>query len=96
MRVSWPKLFALGSLARASQASPVPSQNASHVQPFHIDLSSRVPRLLEQIQRTKLPAQPVYVDTGNAKGITLHDLKSFQKQWLTDFDWESEQKHLNK
>lgn len=96
MRVSWAKLLALATLTVPGQASFLPSQNASQVQPFHIDLSSRVPRMLEQIRRTRLPANPVYVDTGNAQGITLHDLKSFQEEWLTEFDWEGEQKDLNK
>ncbi|RAH64240.1 epoxide hydrolase family protein, partial [Aspergillus aculeatinus CBS 121060] len=52
--------------------------------------------MLEQIRSTKLPAQPVYVNTGNAQGITLHDLKSFQQEWLKDFDWKTEQKKINK
>ncbi|RAL11837.1 epoxide hydrolase family protein [Aspergillus homomorphus CBS 101889] len=96
MRVSWASLFALNSLYGTSHASPSRPRNESRVQPFHIDLSSRVPRMLEQIRSTRLPAEPVYVDTGNAKGITLSDLKSFREVWLTNFDWESEQKDLNK
>ncbi|KAM0486369.1 hypothetical protein ACHAPX_001075 [Trichoderma viride] len=96
MRVSLAKLFALGVLAGSSQASAVQPQHTSQVHPFTVNLSSRVPRMLEQIRSTRLLSQPVYVDTGNADGISLHDLKSFQKQWLTAFDWESEQKEINK
>lgn len=96
MRVSWAQVFALGSLLGTGQASPVRSRNASQVQPFHVDLAARVPRMLEQIRSTKLPAHPVYVNTGNAQGITLQDLKSFQQEWLKDFDWKTEQKRINK
>lgn len=96
MRVSLAKLFALGVLAGSSQASPVQPQHTPQVHPFTVNLSSRVPRMLEQIRSTQLLSQPVYIDTGNANGITLHDLKSFQKQWLTAFNWESEQKEINK
>ncbi|RAH51141.1 epoxide hydrolase family protein [Aspergillus brunneoviolaceus CBS 621.78] len=96
MRVLWAQVFALGSLLGTGQTSPVRSRNASQVQPFHVDLAARVPRMLEQIRSTKLPAQPVYVNTGNAHGITLDDLKSFQQEWLKDFDWKTEQKKINK
>lgn len=93
MYTSWAKLLALYFIG-SSQANNI--YNASHMQPFHIDLLARVPRMLEQIRSTQLPTEPVYVDTGNAKGITLHDLKSFKAEWLTGFDWESEEKDLNK
>ncbi|PYH88720.1 alpha/beta-hydrolase [Aspergillus ellipticus CBS 707.79] len=96
MRASWVKLLPLSCLYGASQGSPIHARNNSLIQPFHVDLSSRVPRMLDQIQNTKLPAQPVYVDTGSAKGIALSDLKSFREEWLTDFDWESEQNDINK
>lgn len=96
MRVSFAKSLALGVLAGSSQASPVQPQHPPQVHPFTVNLSSRVSRMLEQIRSTRLLSQPVYVDTGNADGISLHDLKSFQKQWLTAFDWEIEQKEINK
>lgn len=96
MRVSFAKLFALGVLAGSSEANPVQPQHISQVHPFTVNLSSRVPRMLEQIRNTRLLSQPVYTDAGNADGISLHDLQSLQKQWLTAFDWESEQKEINK
>lgn len=96
MRVSFAKLFALGVLAGSSEANPVQPQHTSQVHPFTVNLSSRVPRMLEQIRNTRLLSQPVYTDAGNADGISLHDLQSLQKQWLTAFDWESEQKEINK
>jgi hypothetical protein len=51
--------------------------------------------MLDQIRRTELPEKPIYVNTGTAQGISLSDLKSFQNQWLTRFDWKHEQKELN-
>ncbi|KAL4887549.1 alpha/beta-hydrolase [Aspergillus karnatakaensis] len=96
MKVTWVKLLALNCLVQVGQGNPVPGRNDYHVKPFHIDLSSNVPRMLDQVRRTKLPDEPVYVNTGTAQGITLKDLKSFQKEWLTSFDWGHEQHKLNK
>jgi hypothetical protein len=96
MRVSWAKLFALSCLYEVSQGNPVQSKDGHQLQPFQIDLSSRVPRMLDQIKRTKLPAHPVYINTGTSAGISLSLLESFRTEWLTNFDWDREQKALNK
>lgn len=52
--------------------------------------------MLDQIKRTELPAHPVYVNTGTSAGISLSLLQSFRTEWLTTFDWDREQKALNK
>ncbi|KAL4903751.1 hypothetical protein BDW74DRAFT_155375 [Aspergillus multicolor] len=96
MRVTWTAVFALHSLLRATDASQTHARDDYSLKPFHIDLSSKVPRMLDQIRRTQLPDQPLYIDKGTAKGISLSDLKSFQNQWLTSFDWEHEERDLNK
>jgi hypothetical protein len=96
MRVSWAKLLALSYIYEASQGSPVQVRNEYQLQPFHIDLSSRVPRMLDQIKGTQLPAQPVYINTGTSAGISLSLLESFRTEWLTSFDWNREQEDLNK
>lgn len=96
MRVSWARLFALSCLYEASQGNPVQLRNEYHLQPFHIDLSSRVPRMLDHIKDTKLPAQPVYTNTGTSAGISLSLLESFRTEWLTSFDWDREQADMNK
>ncbi|KAL2843055.1 alpha/beta-hydrolase [Aspergillus pseudodeflectus] len=95
MRFTWVKLLTLNCLFQAGQGSPVHSKDEYHLKPFHIDLSSKVPRMLDQIRRTELPEKPIYVNTGTAQGISLSDLRAFRNQWLTRFDWKHEQKELN-
>lgn len=96
MHVSSATLLALSCLYEASQGNPIQLRNEYQLQPFHIDLSSRVPRMLDQIKGTKLPEQPVYINTGTSAGISLNLLESFQTEWLTSFDWDCEQKEMNK
>jgi hypothetical protein len=96
MRVSWAKLLALSCLYEASQGNPVPSEAGYQLQPFNIDLSSRVPRMIDQIKGTELPAHPVYINTGTSAGISLSLLESFRAEWLNSFDWKREQQDLNK
>lgn len=95
MRTSLAKLLALSCLYEASQGSSVSLGNEYHLQPFHIDLSSKVPRMLGLIKGTNLPAQPVYINTGTSAGISLSLLESFQTEWLTNFDWNLEQQEMN-
>ncbi|KAJ5703964.1 alpha/beta-hydrolase [Penicillium malachiteum] len=66
-----------------------------NLQSFRIDLSAKVPRMIQQIRETQLPNDPIYIDTGTASGMALSDLKSFQKEWLTQFDWNEEEKTMN-
>ncbi|KAJ5890505.1 uncharacterized protein N7473_006733 [Penicillium subrubescens] len=96
MRVSWAKLLALSCLYEASQGNPVPSEAGYQLQPFNIDLSSRVPQMIDQIKGTELPAHPVYINTGTSAGISLSLLESFRAEWLNSFDWKREQQDLNK
>ncbi|KAL3459479.1 alpha/beta-hydrolase [Aspergillus heterothallicus] len=96
MKLTWAKAMALTSLLQPGHASPVHTGNDYHLKPFHINLSSKVPRMLAQIHGTELPEQPLYINEGTAKGISLSDLKSFRHEWLTDFDWNKEQHELNK
>lgn len=96
MRLSLAKLLALSCLYEVSQGSPVPLGNEYQLQPYNIDLSSRVPRMLDLIKGTKLPAQPVYINTGTSAGISLSLLESFQTEWQTIFDWNREQEEMNK
>ncbi|KAJ0419605.1 alpha/beta-hydrolase [Aspergillus carlsbadensis] len=96
MRVPCAKLLALNWLFQAGQGSPLDSEDEYHLKPFLIDLSSKVPRMLDHIRRTELPDNPIWVNEGTAYGISLSDLKSFRNQWLTRFDWKQEQKELNK
>lgn len=65
------------------------------VYPFHIDLSSGIPRMLDQIQGTHLPEQSPYFGVGTSLGIGLDDLKTLRTEWITNFDWEKEQDSMN-
>ncbi|KAL2835837.1 alpha/beta-hydrolase [Aspergillus pseudoustus] len=96
MKTTWRKLLVLNCLFQAGRSSPSNRSNDYHLKPFHIDLSSKVPRMLAQIHGTELPDEPLYVNTGTAKGISLSDLKSLQHEWLTSFNWDREQHELNK
>ncbi|KAK3944086.1 hypothetical protein QBC46DRAFT_337822 [Diplogelasinospora grovesii] len=62
--------------------------------PLTIDLSEKVPRMLDLVGNTRLPDKPLYSDP--AAGIGLGMLKSLQSQWTGgDFDWQKEQASLN-
>lgn len=67
---------------------------------FKIDLSHRVPHMVDMIKRTELPSSELEIainsrnDSTNT-GISLSKLGSLRSQWLYDFDWEKEQLELN-
>ncbi|KAK0756232.1 hypothetical protein N5P37_011147 [Trichoderma harzianum] len=67
---------------------------------FKIDLSHRVPHMVDMIKRTELPSSELEIainsrnDSTNT-GISLSKLGSLRSQWLHDFDWEKEQLELN-
>ncbi|KAJ5753576.1 alpha/beta-hydrolase [Penicillium nucicola] len=96
MHFRWVSCFAFSLVYGISQANPTVSSNASKAQPFKIDLSSRLPRMFDLIRGTQLPTQLSYSGPGSSTGIDLSDLKSLRTEWLTNFDWKTEQKSLNK
>ncbi|KAG8701858.1 hypothetical protein FRC09_005089 [Ceratobasidium sp. 395] len=67
---------------------------AYDVRPFKISLSSKLPHLKDQVQRTKLPSYSVLGNSG--AGIRLSWLKARQSDWLNKYDWAKEQASLNK
>ncbi|CAG8270903.1 unnamed protein product [Penicillium salamii] len=95
MRSPWISFLALGVACRTSQATPTTTAGFK-LQPFQIDLSSNLPRMLDLVRTTRLPAQSPYISTGSSAGISLGDLKALQDEWLTTFDWKKEEKSLNK
>lgn len=70
------------------------------ISPFKIDLSHRVPHMVDMIKRTQLPSSELEAvvnsrnDSTNT-GISLSKLESLRSQWLYSFDWEKEQLELN-
>lgn len=71
------------------------------VKPFKVDLSDRVPHMLDLIRNTQLPSSEFVaaVESLNdtlSTGIPLQTLKDLQKEWITDFNWDEEQASINK
>jgi hypothetical protein len=65
------------------------------VRPFHIELTARIPRMLDQIQNTRLPERFPYSGVDSSFGIDLDVLKALRREWVTDFNWKTEQDSMN-
>ena len=63
------------------------------VKPFKINLDDG--RLLSLARNTHLPTQPEYPGVGSTLGIDLDVLRTLQKNWTTEYDWNAEQQRLN-
>lgn len=87
--------FLFGALAWRYVAAAA-LKKRSDLQPFEIDLSKEVPRLLELVNQTQLPANEEYPGIGATFGIDLSVLKDLQTEWVSDFDWDAQQASLNK
>lgn len=72
------------------------SRSDFDLQPFHIDLSSRVKRLKSLVDGSQLPNEQEFPGAGSSFGIDLDSLKGLQQKWLHDYDWNREQSNLNK
>lgn len=88
-------VFALGLLSEATGTV------TSSVEPLKINLSERVPHMLDLVQRTHLPSTelPAAKDSYNttlSSGMSLSILQSLQKEWVTSFSWEKEQESINR
>lgn len=70
--------------------------NPYNLTKFQVDLSRDVPRMKSLVRDTHLPDRPVYPGLGSSKGIDLDVLKSLRKEWISGFDWEKEQKNMNR
>ncbi|KAJ7162067.1 Alpha/Beta hydrolase protein [Mycena filopes] len=66
-----------------------------NLQPFRIDLGKQVPRLNALVNNTHLPAADLYPGVGQEKGTELDFLRDLRTEWLTAFDWETQQAELN-
>ncbi|KAL6898577.1 Alpha/Beta hydrolase protein [Trichoderma evansii] len=83
-----------GLLTKTSAAS------TPAVKTFTVNLSSRVPHMLDLIERTTLPAAELAAAHANLNmslttGISLDTVKSLQKEWITSFNWTQEQEQIN-
>jgi hypothetical protein len=87
-------VLALGLLSEATRIG------TSIVKTLQINLSERLPHMLDLVQRTQLPSAelPAAKDNYNttlSSGVPLSTLKSLQKEWITNFNWEKEQESIN-
>ncbi|KAJ4245815.1 hypothetical protein NW762_013939 [Fusarium torreyae] len=67
----------------------------SRIEPFKVDLSQYVPRMLNLVKNTKLPETSLYDSLGDTAGIDLKILKQLQREWLENFDWKIEEDDMN-
>lgn len=65
-----------------------------NLRPFELELNAT--RMYDLIGETRLPKQAEYPGLGAKAGIDLGVLKSLKDQWSTTFDWDAEQRALNK
>lgn len=94
MRALLPVSAFFGLLLGTSAAS-IPA-----VKPFTVNLSSRVPHMLDLIGRTTLPAAELAAAHASSNislttGMSLDTLKSLQNEWITSFNWTREEEQMN-
>ena len=92
-------LFCVLVLALGLQ-SEATGTGISSVTPLQINLSERVPHMLDLVRRTHLPSAelPAAKDSYNttlSSGVPLSTLNGFQEEWITSFNWENEQESIN-
>jgi hypothetical protein len=90
----WFQLIVAGCLYDLTHAAPLANETFD-LRPFRIDLSARVPRMLDQVRDTRLPKRFPYSGVDSSFGIDLEVLKALQTEWVTDFSWETEQHSMN-
>ncbi|KAI0969183.1 Alpha/Beta hydrolase protein [Xylaria arbuscula] len=97
-------LLLLGLTMFGLPAGAAPTQNLQ-VTPFKVNLSDRVPHMLDLIRNTQLPSSEFVAarsstsDSTNdtlSTGISLQTLKSLKQKWTTGFNWDKEQASINK
>lgn len=90
--------FSIVSMVAASATALLNGRSKSgyNLKPFTLNLENQVPRMLELIRNTQLPATPEYPDLTFDAGIPLSTLKSLRTEWLTQFDWKREQTAINR
>ncbi|KAJ7700409.1 Alpha/Beta hydrolase protein [Mycena rosella] len=86
-------LLGVAGLSASTYASAT-HNNSFDLKPFKIDLAGEVPRLLDLVRNTRLPAQALYPDVPD-KGIALDFLRELRTDWLDSFNWEAQQAELN-
>lgn len=89
------KLALYGFFTAMASAAAEPSVGKFNVNAFKIDLSSKVDRMKERIENTKLPARPEYSGASGV-GIEIEYLRTLKQKWVENWDWALEQKLFNR
>ncbi|KAJ6621487.1 Alpha/Beta hydrolase protein [Mycena sp. CBHHK59/15] len=66
-----------------------------NVQPFKINLASKIPRLDALVRNTHLPEKELFPGVGPSYGVELDVLRDLQSEWLDGFDWATQEAELN-
>ncbi|KAJ7761030.1 Alpha/Beta hydrolase protein [Mycena metata] len=88
-------IFAISANFMASVLQGAQATDTFSVKPFKINLSGEVPRLNSLVNNSRLPAGALYPGVGQEKGIEFDFLHELKTEWLTTFDWETQQTQLN-
>ena len=86
------RMLTIGCLAHSARGN-------FEINPFTINLSSKIPRLRQLVNQTRLPDRSLFPQeaTGaNGTGIDLNTITSLKTQWLNEYDWDKEQAVLNR
>lgn len=80
-------------------ANAAPTQKFQ-VKSFEIDLSERVPHMLDSVRNTQLPSSEYVaaLESTNgtlSTGISLQTLTDLKEQWIANFNWDEEQASIN-
>ena len=95
---SVPSLLALSSVLTI-ECLAHSAQGNFEINPFTINLSSKIPRLQQLVNQTRLPDRSLFPQEAigaNGTGIDLDAVTSFKNQWLNEYDWNKEQAVLNR
>jgi hypothetical protein len=95
MRVLFFNAVFLGFISFIAVCEGIPRQSPQ-VQSFEVDLSKRVPRMLDLIKNTRLPDKPEYPSVGGSYGLDLDVLKTLKNQWIHNYDWQKDQSYMNR
>jgi hypothetical protein len=81
------------SLFAACKGNPLPRLR---VQSFDVDLSKRLPRMLDLIKNTQLPDKPEYPGVEGSLGLDLDVLKTLKNEWIHEYNWQKDQSYMNR
>lgn len=88
-------LIAISALVAVYSTPIKSSKHDFNLRSFIVDLKG-VERLRNLARNTFLPDEREYPGLGDTAGIDLDILKDLRHQWVTDYDWQEEQRYINR